>query len=147
MFMIPSGFSLDHHTLALRYPQIPSNFAMLPFSRPSLLHVGLYRHSSCQLRSSIPYKCMSQATATLQMSPQSSEEVWCRVDGAPSYFVAISKAVGNRLLGQDAGSKCLKKKMTFYDGRHFARGSVEHDVSSSLLTLVQIGLRSIRASR
>ena len=65
-------------------------------------------------------RSLTQATATLRISPNVTEQVQCRVEGAPYYSVVVSKGVGCALSGRDLGSKVAKVDLIFYGGCHFA---------------------------
>lgn len=68
---------------------------------------------------------LAQTTATFQTSPESTEEVRCPAYGDPDYTIIIPQTVGHQLGGQDPGSRCVKKDLVFYEGRHFGRGNAD----------------------
>lgn len=76
------------------------------------------------LKPIVGYRSITQTTATLRVSKDVTQQIACTVGGAPDYTVIIPKHVGNTLAGQDLGSVSAKKNLMFYDGRHFALGTI-----------------------
>ena len=67
-------------------------------------------------------RSLTQATATLRISPNVTQQVQCKIEGAPYYSVVVPKSVGCALAGQDLGLKIAKVDLIFYGGCHFAYG-------------------------
>ncbi|KAL8921033.1 MAG: hypothetical protein Q9208_005924 [Pyrenodesmia sp. 3 TL-2023] len=83
------------------------------------------------LKPIVAHRRLTQATATLRLSKDVTQEVPCLVGGAPDYSVGISKEIGCALAGRDLGYQDAKVDLIYYDGQHFATAATKPPQCSS----------------
>lgn len=107
---------ISNHTFSDHQPLI------LSWQQYSVYRSMLIRSSFRILKPTVAHRRLTQATATLRLSKDVTQEVPCLIGGAPDYAVGISKDIGCALAGRDLGYQDAKVDLIYYDGQHFATG-------------------------